>query len=154
MQRSLWTWLAPVPKRTSLHCFLGLQFKWEKLISWFGVCALSTRHSLDQSHSVLCFDPHFHTSSCMARSSTHEFPQTAMMGINKAKEKNNFHASVCMPCLFLRGEGAPACCFSALCHPVGGAPAVKSVTDNYFVFLEITVTCVEEPGQEMPKLLH
>lgn len=42
--------------------------------------------------------------------------------------------------------------FSTLCYPVGGAPAVKTITGDYFVFLEITVTCVEEPGQEVPNL--
>lgn len=75
------------PRGPSQHCFLGLQVKWEKLISWFGVCAFSMRHSFDQSHSVLWFDLHFHTSSCMARSSTHEFRQTAVMEVNKSKEK-------------------------------------------------------------------
>lgn len=29
-------WLAPAPRRTSEDCFLDLQVKWEKPISWFG----------------------------------------------------------------------------------------------------------------------
>lgn len=92
MQRPLpWTWLAPAPQRTSQHYFLGLQVKWEKLISWFDVCALSTRHSLDQAHSVLCFDHHFHTSSCVTRSLTHEFPQLQWRELINPR-KNNFHA--------------------------------------------------------------
>lgn len=138
-------------ERTSQHCFLGLQVKWEKLISWFGGCALSARHSSDRPHSVLCLTIIF--------TQVHAWPEARHRNFLRLQgwklinpRTTNFHAWMCVSSSL--SKGAVACCFSALYYPVGGAPAVKSITDNYFVFLEITVTCVEEPGRDVPNLLH